>query len=306
MVNPNVIYRVTGRYMDGQKIIGYHLVGDDGSQAQESRDRVIWLIGKGLISNMRIQIGPDNEAIIRGKGINLNSLPVYDPTKNKYRNTESSQAVANSSVSTKKSTVQNANPMGQYKILKRIMLKNKCIGYEMIDYSGTITRKKREDVIKLAVQKLISNAIVQKYTKSGSSKPELILRGAGCDLSKLPILIVNEQGKIVDPTKDKESFTVRVAYMKHSGIVHDTINNKNIPFRSGDFIICVADGKIEIKDRLTVEKRYKKDTESSQAICDDYLKITQNYYIEIFGNKPLQLTPNMVKSWTIMKPNKIA
>lgn len=72
---------------------------------------------------MRIQVGTDGEVILRGKGINLNNLPVYDPNKDKYRNTESSQQVANSSVSVRKSNVANVSPMGQYTITHRIMLK---------------------------------------------------------------------------------------------------------------------------------------------------------------------------------------
>lgn len=302
MVNPNVVYRVTGRYMDGQKVIGYHLVGEDGSQAQESRDRVIWLIGKGVITNMRVQLGADGEAILRGKGINLNNLPVYDPNKDKYRNTESSQQVANSGVSVRKSSVAGVSPMGQYTITHRIMIKNKCLGYQLIDYSGAVTRKKRDEVIKLAIQKLISNAVVQRYTKPETNKPELILRGVNCELSKLPILVVSDNGKIVDPTKNKDGFTVRSAYMKHSGIIHDTINNIRIPFKAGDFIICEANGAIIIKDRLSVEKLYKKDTESAQAFCDDYLDTASNCYIELFGSKPIQLTKAMIKSWIILKP----
>lgn len=302
MVNPNVVYRVTGRYMDGQKVIGYHLVGEDGSQAQESRDRVIWLIGKGVITNMRVQLGADGEAILRGKGINLNNLPVYDPNKDKYRNTESSQQAANSGVSVRKSSVAGVSPMGQYTITHRIMIKNKCLGYQLIDYSGAVTRKKRDEVIKLAIQKLISNAVVQRYTKPETNKPELILRGVNCELSKLPILVVSDNGKIVDPTKNKDGFTVRSAYMKHSGIIHDTVNNIRIPFKAGDFVICEANGAIIIKDRLSVEKLYKKDTESAQAFCDDYLDTASNCYIELFGSKPIQLTKAMIKSWIILKP----
>lgn len=302
MVNPKVIYKVTGRYMNGQKIIGYHLVGEDGSQAQESKERVIWLIGKGIISNMRIQNGPNGDVILRGKGINLNNLPVYDPNKDKFRNNASSQEVANTNVSTSKSSVAGANPMGQFTIKKRIMLKNKCLGYEVQDHTGAITRKKRESVIKLATQKLISNAIVQRYTKEGSSTPELILRGVGCDLGKLPMLIVNENGKIIDPTKDMDKFSVRSAYMKHGGIIHDTIHNTKIPFRLGDFILCGANGEVFIKDRLTVEKEYKKDYEHDSAICDDYLDVASNYYIEIFGSKPIQLNSKMIKSWVILQP----
>lgn len=306
MINPGVVYRVTGRYMDGQKVIGYHLVGEDDSQAQESRDRVIFLIGKGIVSNMRIQEGTNGEIIIRGKGINLNSLPVFDPNKNKFRNTDASRQAANSSVSTNKSTVQCASPMGQYKITKRIMMKNTCIGYEVQDHTGTLLKKKRDTVIKLALQKLISNAIAQRYTRKGSDKPELILRGVNCDLGRLPILIINEQGKIVDPTVECSAFTVRSAYMKHSGVVHDSIHNKRIPFKSGDFIVCVANGDIVIKDKRDIHDNYKTDSESSKAICDDYLNNIQNYHIEIFGSKPIPLSEQMIKSWVILKPLKTA
>ena len=306
MINPNVKYRVTGRYMDGQKLIGYHLVGEDGSQSREGKDRVIWLIAKGVITNLRMQTGADNEVIIRGKGVNLNNLPVYDPNKDKYRNNAISQEAAHSNVQVRSNTVDNASPMGQYKILKRIMYKNKCLGYEVQDYSGTKTRKKREDVMKLANERLISNAIVQKYTRPETNRPELVLRGVGCDLGKLPILLVNEQGKIIDPTVDRNSFTVRSAYMKHSGIVHDSIHNVKIPFKAGDFILCGADGKIDIKSKIEVESGYTKDNESNSAVCDDYLKTSQCYYIEIFGSKPIQITESIVKNWVILKPRNIA
>lgn len=302
MLNPNIKYEVTGRYMDGQKIIGYHLVGEDGSQAQETRDRVIWLIGKGIISNMRLQVDTNGEVILRGKGINLNKLPVFDPNKNKYRNTEMSQQVANSGVSVKKSSVENVSPMGQYTITHRIMYKNRCLGYQLVNYSGAVCRKKREDVIKLAIQKLLSNAVAQRYTRPNSGKPELILRGVNCELGKLPILVVGSDGKIVDPTKSKDRLTVRSAYMKHSGIIHDTIHNTRIPFKAGDFIICEADGTVDIKDRLTVEKIYHKDTESAEAFCDDYLDTASKCFIEIFGSKPIQLSAAMIKGWVILKP----
>ena len=299
MTNPNIIYNVTGRYMDGQKVIGYHLVGEDGSQAQESKERVIFLIGRGSISNMRVQTGPNDEIIIRGKGINLNTLPVFDQGKQQFRNNDISQAAANTKVPVKNSV---ANAMGQYRILRRIMFKSTCLGYEVQDYSGKITRKKREAVINLAVQKLISNAVAQKYTKPGETVPTVILRGVDCDLSKLPILIVDDNGKIVDPTKDLNKLTVRSAYMKRSGIVYDTNKGTKIPFKAGDFILCGANGEIKIKDRLVVEKEYQKVTDSNKAICDDCLSTLSCYNIEIFGNQPIKLTPDMIKSWAILKP----
>lgn len=301
MVNPNVIYNVTGRYMDGQRLVAYHLVGEDGSQAKEPKERVIILIQQGLISNMRLQVGANGEAIIRGKKINLNNLPVYDEGKQQFRHDDISQSAANSSVSVKKSTVDNANPMGQYRILKRIMMKNKCLGYEIQDMSGKITRKKRDDVVKLATQKLIGNAVANRYNGE-DGKLHIVLRGVDCDLAKLPMLIVNEQGKIVDPTKDDSAITVRCAYMKHGGTIHDIIRKRDINFKFGEYIICGINGDIAIKSKEEVAKIYSIDKVSQSAICDDYLDNVKNYYIEIFGSKTVQMTPNMVMSWAIMKP----
>lgn len=292
-VNPNVLYRVTGRYMDGQKLIAYHLVGEDGSQAQEGKERVIWLIGKGIITNMRVQSTVDGEAIIRGKGVNLNNLPVYDIAKNKFREDENSQAAANG--------VNSANKLGQYTILKRVMYKNQCLGYEVQDYSGKITRKSRKNVIDLAIQKLISNAVAVKCKRPGKEISDIILRGVNVDLKKLPILIVDDQGKIIDPTKNKCGITVRGAYMKKNGIIKDIQNNKVIQFKCGDFILCGANGDIVVKDRLEVEKNLDKDTSTNKAICDDYISESPRYQIEIFGNKPIYLTSNIIKSWTILK-----
>lgn len=303
MVNPNVIYKVTGRYMDGQKIVGYHLVGEDGSQAQENKDRIIWLISKGRISNMRIQVGTNKEIIIRGKGVNLNNLPVYDSVKQQFRGDQASQQAANSAVQVD-NNVSEANAMGQYTIIKRIMFKNSCLGYELQDHSGAVVRKKRDDVINLAIQKLISNAVAQKYTKQGETVAKVIIRGIGCDLSKLPILIVNEDGKIVNPVQESTELAIRGAYMKRSGIIHDSINDREITFKAGDFILCEADGNISIKSRLDTENEYEIDTSGSKAICDDYLDIAGHYSVEILGSKPIKLSENIIKSWKILKPIK--
>lgn len=300
MINPGILYRVTGRYMDGQKIVGYHLVGEDESQSQESKDRVIWLIGRGIITNMRVQVGTDGEVIIRGKGVNLNNLPVYDLGKEKFRNDEKSQEAANSSVGAVKHSANAAAQMGQYKIIKRIMSKNKCLGYEVQDYTGTITRKKRSQVLNLATQRLISNAIVQKYQKDASATPELVLRGIGCDLAKLPVLIVDNNGKIIDPMANNK-LSVRAIYMKHGGILHDTINNKKIAFKAGDFVIYNAGGHIDILDAQKVKELYTKSTEQGNNICDEYLALSSKYYIEVFGSKPVQLNENIVKKWVVLK-----
>lgn len=301
MYNPNIIYSVTGRYMDGQKIVAYHLVGSDGSQEAATKDRVSWLIGRNMIDNMKIQAGSNGNIILRGKGINLSKLPVFDMNKQEFRSNQASVEVANSNVSTKKSNVPYANAMGQFEIVKRIMFKNKCIGYELHDRNGKHYRKRRQEVLKLAVGKLICNAGVQKYTDKNSGETVLILRGAGTDLSKLPILIVNDNGMIYDPSKASNDLTVRGAYMKSNGIVRDG-EGHSLKFRAGEFIICNADGKVSIVGNEEAKRKYTTKTDCASAVCDDYLSNISKYSIEIFGNSPISLSAGMVKRWTILKP----
>ena len=116
------------------------------------------------------------------------------------------------------------------------------------------------------------------------------------------MLIVNEQGKIVDPTTDESSVTVRCAYMKHGGTIHDTMKHRDLNFKLGDFIVCGVNGDISIKSKTEITNKYTIDKMSQSAICDDYLDSVKNYYIEIFGSKTTQMTPGMVMGWAILKP----
>jgi hypothetical protein len=301
MINNNILYKATGRYMDGQKLVGYHLVGEDGSQSQENKERVKFLISQGIIVNMRLQTGENGEQIIRGKGVNLNNLPVYDIGKQSFRSDSNSQSAASSKVSVKKSQVSDINLMGQYKLTKRIMLNGKCIGYEIQDYSGATQWKNNNEIKKLAYQRLINNAVVNKY-RNEAGEEVIKLRGVGTDLASLPILIVTEQGKVVDPSVEASRFSVRAAYMKHSGLIYDNASNASVPFKTGDFIVCEADGKLAIKSRSEMERYYTIDTVSGSAICDDYFVRSNRYSVEIFGGSKVTLNASMIKSWKIFKP----
>lgn len=301
MDNIGITYTVTGRYMEGQSLTGYHLVGSDGSQLREGRDRIIYLISKGLIDNMRTQSDGKGNLIIRGKGVNLNNLPVFDVAKQSFRNNSASQQVANTNVKPKKNS--GINPMGQYTVIKRIMFKNTCLGYLVKDYSGKEVRIRRDKAIELALKQLLSNVTAQKCCNNGTQN--IILRGKGCNLNSLPMLLVNEQGKIIDPSIDKTSLTFRAALIKRSGLIYDNTNGKKIPFEAGDFLICNVNGALDKKGRLEIEKNYDVDNISKSAVCDDYLDNTQNYSVEIFGNKPIQMKKEQILTWTIIKP-KIA
>ena len=296
-----VTYRVVGRYMAGPAVTGYHLLGSDGRQLPVTKERAIYLIGRGLVENMRVQAN-GKEMIIRGKGVNLNSLPIYDEKRNKFRNNEAYGAIKDSAVKPKKDS--GISPMGQVKIIKRIMYKNRCLGYIVVDHSGKERKFSRKQVINLAIQKIVSNATVQKYTPPGKDKPELILRGAGIDLSKLPSVLVDNTGKLIDPQRDRDELKIRAIRMRRGGIVYDKVKNRKIPFEPGDRLVCGIKGTIRPVRASEFEKMFSVDKAGNMAICDDYLDNLKNYPIEIFGSTPREINADQVKKWDIVRAIK--
>ena len=290
-------YRVVGRYMTGSAVYGYHLVGIDGSQIKASKERVIYMIGKGLVENMRVQ-SSESEMILRGKGVNLNTLPVYDLSKDAFRDNKQSQDVANTNVQPKKDS--GINPMGQMEITKRIMYKNTCLGYMVKDRSGKEIKLSRDKVIELSVEKLISNATVQKYTDNSTGKTKLILRGAGRDLTEIPALVVDEAGRIVDPNKLDSTTKMRIVRMKRGGIVYDKTNNQKITFEAGDYLVCGNNAVIRPIKAADVASKFKADNSKSGAICDVSLDKLSNYPVEIFGNPIQTLKSEQILTWQIV------
>lgn len=303
MAYTNLTYRVTGRYMTGSNVTAYHLVGEDGSQTTASKERIIYMIGKGQIENMRLQSYGD-EMILRGKGINLNTLPVFDTNKGNFRNNQASQAVAQTNVQPKKNS--GINPMGQLTITKRIMYKTNCLGYMVKDLSGKEKKFSRNRVVELATQRLISNAIVQKYTPKGSTQCQLILRGVECDISKLPIVAVDQNGNIIDPVEiSKENYVyMRAVRMKRGGIIYDNKKKAKITFEPGDYILCGINGILRPIKSADAKTRFILSGDSNTAVCDEYLDNLRDYPVELFGGPTQPLSAEQVKKWPIVKVNR--
>lgn len=302
MSNMNITYRVTGRYMNGSTVDAYHLVGEDGSQIKANKDYAIYLIGRGQIENMRIQSN-DGSLIIRGKGTNLNSLPVFDTNNQNFRTNRASQEAASSNVTPKKNS--NINAMGQLTITKRIMYKTSCLGYIVTDRSGKSQKLKRQRVIELARDRLISNAIVQRSVVKGSTESRLILRGVGCDINSLPIVTVDQHGKLIDPSElvKQEELYMRAVRMKRGGVIHDTINNKTIPFESGDYILCGINGTIRPIKSSKAKDVFVMDRTETSAICDEFLNNLERYPVELFGGTTQTLKDTQVRRWPIVRVN---
>ena len=284
--------------MNGSNITAYHLVGEDGSQIVATKERAIYMIGRGKIENMRIQASGDN-IILRGKGINLNTLPVFDVNKSNFRNNQASQAVASNNVAPKKEST--VNKMGQLEIKKRIMYKTTCLGYVVSDMSGKELKLSRKRVVELASQRLISNAIAQKYCPTGTNDVTVIIRGVGCDISKLPIVQVDENGNVIEQVD-----YMRAVRMKRGGIIYDTNKNTKIVFRPGDYIICGSNAVLRALNFDEANKIIKVVHDKDTAICDKYLDNLKNYPIEMFGSSAQCINPEQVKRWPIIKIEKTA
>lgn len=297
MAGNNITYRVTGRYMSGSNVVGYHIVGEDGSQNMANRDRILYLIGHGQIENMRIQFS-DGEAIIRGRGVNLNTLPIYDLDKNGYRGNPASQSVAATNVTPK----EPGAAMGQYTILKRIMAKNTCLGYIVSDSSGREMKIRKQKALELAHERLIRNAVVNRY-KTTDGKIQIVLRGVGCDLNKIPVVAVDENGSLVDPTviAQQPQVYMRAAKMARGGIIYDKKSNRRLGFASGDYILCGVNATLRPIKASEASGLFKIATDVNAAVCDEFLQNLTEYPIELFGSTATVLNASQVKSWPIVK-----
>lgn len=177
-------YSVVGRYMKGSTVSGYHLVGDDGSQAQVTKNQLIRLVDQGFVANCRVQMCNDSP-LLRGKGIKLNDLPVYDENKQELKGVSNVGGV-------KPRTNDPNSVFGQLVIKKRIMYGSSCIGYVVANVANVEKRLSRAKVIELAAERQIGNARIQR------DNDKILLRGVGIALDKLPVIYVDANGKDID------------------------------------------------------------------------------------------------------------
>jgi len=273
VINPNTTYRVTGRYINEKnKVIAYRLSGEDGSQVKESRERVILLVGKGLIINMKTQINPDGGVLLRGRGINLNKVPIC---------------------------TDDEDDSLKYRISRRILYQSICVGYEIKDTEDRVYRLSRNDVLDLAVRRLVSNVEVNKFKDSNTGNIELVLKGKGININELSYLTVDDNGVIVDPNIEI-NITIRSAKMRGNGFIKDNITQEVITFKAGDFIVCNATGDIEIMTRDKIESKYTTDKDSRSAIGDSYLD-DDRYTLEIYGKRSVNIDHNLISNWAILR-----
>lgn len=277
--------------MDGTTAVAYDLVDQQGTHLQVSKNRLIYMVGRGEVENIRVQ-QYGGEVIIRGKGTNINALPQYDINKGTVRN------AGNDGADTKENT--QVKPV--LEITHRIMEKNTCIGYIIRNQLGLNKRFSREETLQLAESGSIKNATVSHYnasTNNGLSTEERkVLRGVNVQLDKLPSLVVMPDGKLVDSRMRNGELTMRVAPVPMRGILR--FQGKQKMFNPGDIIVVMPDGTVNI---LAKEKALQvlQKVNTDKATCDAYSKVYGEYTIEFFGKHIINITPEMIRNWAVMK-----
>lgn len=287
----NKVYNVTGRYMSGTEVVGYHLVCSDGTSMEVGKEKAILMTSRGLIENIRVQYGTDNSVIIRGKGVNLNNLPIYDVNKSGFRQNNQPEI---SNINKKCN-----NPLNQYKLIKRIMYKTSCVGYVLIDNSGKEIKINRSKMLEIAMNGLVVNAEARKYIPSGKSEAVMTIRGIGVDIKNLPTVFVDPNGNIIDTTKENQKVNLRATQLKRSGILYNSSDNTTLTFSAGDYLIVSITGNFVIIPKDKIGDKIIKSA-SSGAMCDDYLSNVDKYSIEFLGYNKNKISSTMILKWPVV------
>lgn len=181
----------------------YHIMDTTGYKARVSREHLIYLCGKGIITNVVVAIDRGNVILRTTAGQSLASLPVVDSKTGKVRGEEKAKPIV----------------LSQFKLTARIMEGTKNVGYVATDPSGAQHKLTREQVFKLAQSNQISNASAQR------NEGKLLLRGEGISLRSLPEITVETKKPIaalelVAQVKDPETGLIKAF------LVMDYIKNK--------------------------------------------------------------------------------
>lgn len=116
------------------------------------------MIGRGEVANMRLQSN-NGTKVPRGKGINLQKLPVFDINRQAVRRNEQSQP-RQASQHNKQS---KSSLLGQQEITAKIIRWGRVEGYVLRDFNGTERKIPKDKVLELASNGIISNAKSVKH-----------------------------------------------------------------------------------------------------------------------------------------------
>lgn len=272
MVN-SISYRVSSRYMEGSHVLGYRLIGENGSKRNVSREDMISMAEAGLIENIRIQTCPDGSKIVRGKGININELPVR--------------------------SIKDGNDIWQstrYFITRRVFKGDICIGYEVEDRSGNRRRLSKKDIKSLVADGVIGNVKIG-VAKDSNGKMYTALVGTGIKIHELPKIVVDDNNNVIS---NGHNVTLRAIKASYSGIVENLSNGAIKRFRKGEYIVIGYDGEVEIVTQDEFNRAYRR-VNSNIAYCDSYLDNIDRYKIKVVETGDKLLSKRDILKWSTVR-----
>ncbi len=158
-------YKVVARYMDGVKVLGYHLIDSYGNGQPVKKDIVEQMAMEKQIINCIAQ-RYKGAIVMKGTDCKLTALPVIDANSGKVKGADQ--------------VSEESKNKNKLEITARITKGKVTVGYVLRDRKGVEHKVKREDVLTLARDKKIINARAQMFNG------ELVLRGIKFELAQLP------------------------------------------------------------------------------------------------------------------------
>ena len=186
--------------MSGSSVIGYIFEGSDGSRHSFDRDKTLYLIGRGQIENMRAQSVSDGSVIIRGKGTNLNNLPVIDAKELKAR----------------------------LKVIRKVTNNSRVVAYDVVDRNGKIKTLGLKDTVKACKEGLISNIEIHKESNGYR------VTWVGFDIKSLES---REECTNGTANRNKELTLLKATRVKESGVIVNNNTGKESSISNGDIIL---------------------------------------------------------------------
>lgn len=184
MANVRNEYVVTGRYMDGTRVVGYHLIGTNGISRRYQREEFAFLVGAGKVKDCAGRIN-DQDVAEEGNNVQFwgtNGLNIQALPQKSVQNPDEIRSVGRAN--------PNVNP-NQCQLVQLICKDDDMkviVGYVAVTSDGQKAMLKREKVLQMAKNNLIANARLQM----ANGKPILRSRDPKVKLTDLPRIQVSQ------------------------------------------------------------------------------------------------------------------
>lgn len=172
-------YQLTGRYIDEKtkSIVGYHLQSiESGKEGKYSRNQFCYLVGRGQVTNCTGSVS-GGRVIIRGKGINIDELPIVAVKRDEIKGSVASGAGA-------RKGAPETSDVSKFRLVGKIKAGNSFIGFVISNAGNGEKKINKDQLIALIQQGRVSNVKYQNY------QGRQLLRGVGCSLNELPVYTV--------------------------------------------------------------------------------------------------------------------